>query len=903
MKKTNRFVFLCALILLLLTFTGCGHDSDNPVLINGVVEDGPVGDSTISLYDKEKVLLSLCGEQGTARCETKTDATGSFSLLVKAGTDLAELNAVAVGVDFIGPELSAPLGLFADNLNEVVITPLTTLVAKLRDHDLSLSASQDDILDWLFLPPATNLSIRPSLSPEVERNDLLLSKVALEINAKTSGAQPFDLIAAEIFNSRSRFFASDGTTCNSEVMTALGLDANAQKRVELLIGSQPLCRVVSPLLLTELSGSDNQQRAAYFYGSDLSPHFRAEQLMWRIYDDAINDTVMLKIVEGKVNAGLLDQKTWDFIDDKFVQPNGESKGHAYLALAKALIKFNQSSEESLRALDKARDIYNTIIESKGKASAAGSDVFNLLETSRYYREAGNLAAAQSLLTDIAAIAEALNTDATAYGRLITGYKRVADAYISAGNLDAAALLVDEMYDYSLQTPADPITFKLRLLNLSECAKRYADLGNQPKVLEIFTKIQELRKIVNSAEATFWTPVITLVESLYRVGEAPQALALANTLPSNQTSAFKLVATYEALQGNLETAFSIVDNTTYFPKVEDKIELLTYFSNTRHYIGLKLINAGRFAEARQALEKAENLLDSMTASNNLVRISNGYVKVAELYALMGDKTKAVELLQRAEGAISADIYRVTVMVDIALGYHNLTQTSVALDLLDNAQGLADVDPTLYRAEIYPNLGKEEYATRLYEKLVKAYEKIGEKSRVRTTIVNSFQPWAEKIHTTNTVNDSLAGKECDYLLKAAGYLDRAGDHAEALQSLALAEENAVQIAIDATRLGKYLGIIATYTAAHEYEKALELALSLGYTSERNQAIQSLANAYIDRDDFPQSLVASIDSDRDGKPDFFNPLVSSEEIVTSGLFLDDDSDGDGIIDTLDLRPLFAD
>jgi hypothetical protein len=244
-----------------------------------------------------------------------------------------------------------------------------------------------------------------------------------------------------------------------------------------------------------------------------------------------------------------------------------------------------------------------------------------------------------------------------------------------------------------------------------------------------------------------------------------------------------------------------------------------------------------------------------------------------------------------------------MADIALGYHNLGQTGTALTLLDSAQSQAGANPTFFRANTTLNLGKEEYATLLYKKLVQSYETIGEQSRIYTTVVNSLQPWAEKIHTAGTVNDLLAGKECDYLLGAALYLENAGFHDAALLALTAAKAGSDQMVVAATRLAKYLSVIASYASVHEYEQALALALSLQYTTERNKALQALANAYIDRDDFPASTLASIDSDGDGQPDFFHPLAGSAEIAASGLLLDGDSDGDGILDIYDIRPLFAD
>lgn len=670
-----------------------------------------------------------------------------------------------------------------------------------------------------------------------------------------------------------------------------------------LARSHSLYSVVSPLLLTELPGDDNQQRLNYFYGSDVSPHFRAEQLIGLVFDDAINDAVLLKIIEGKANAGLINE-TSAIIETQIVQ--SEPRAHSYLALAKALIKFNRL-EEARSALARARDLYLEIIDRKGKASASATDVDNLLATSSSYRKAGDLVNSQRLLEDVADIATALSVNAITYGKLITGIKNVADVYISTSDFVAARLLVESMYSYSGLTPAYNSTYQLRIYNWSECAKRFAALGDRARVLQVASDIASLRAAEATTATVTWVYVPDVVESLYRVGATVEAFTLAGTIPSgsNQIKAFKQVAIYESLQGSLDTAFSLVDDDKYFSKVEDRLDLLTYFAANRKNpgIALSLINAGRFAEARLALEKAESLLPGMTQGTNLARIRYGYVKVAELYAEIGDFAKAASLLQSAQAAIIDDVYRVAVMIDIALGYQNFNQTNVALPILASARTLADADPSRYRTDVIVNLSPPEAATILYEAFIKAYEEIGDNGLIYTTTINSFLPWAQKIHTRGTVNDPLAGKECDYLLRGVLYLENAGDHDGALEALTMAWDSAGQLAIVANRLKKYLSVITNYAAVHEYEQALDLALSLEYTSERNQAIQTLANGYVDRDDFPDSPVASIDSDGDGKPDFFNPLASAEDILDSGLLQDDDSDGDSIVDTRDLRPLFVD
>ena len=63
---------------------------------------------------------------------------------------------------------------------------------------------------------------------------------------------------------------------------------------------------------------------------------------------------------------------------------------------------------------------------------------------------------------------------------------------------------------------------------------------------------------------------------------------------------------------------------------------------------------------------------------------------------------------------------------------------------------------------------------------------------------------------------------------------------------------------------------------------------------------ANLLAQRDDFPTSSIASIDTDHDGKPNFFLSGASEQAIADSGLIADNDADNDGIEDSIDLTPL---
>lgn len=91
---------------------------------------------------------------------------------------------------------------------------------------------------------------------------------------------------------------------------------------------------------------------------------------------------------------------------------------------------------------------------------------------------------------------------------------------------------------------------------------------------------------------------------------------------------------------------------------------------------------------------------------------------------------------------------------------------------------------------------------------------------------------------------------------------------------------------------------------HDKALAIAdnEALGVV-EKESIITEVAASLSVKNDFKQTLVASVDTDGDGKANFFLNIASDEAIVNSGIVLDEDSDNDGVNDELDAYPLDKD
>lgn len=110
-----------------------------------------------------------------------------------------------------------------------------------------------------------------------------------------------------------------------------------------------------------------------------------------------------------------------------------------------------------------------------------------------------------------------------------------------------------------------------------------------------------------------------------------------------------------------------------------------------------------------------------------------------------------------------------------------------------------------------------------------------------------------------------------------------------------------AADQQKLTYLPNYAAQYIRLGNYGQAMALSndLALGIV-EKESIITNVASNLSIKDDFKQSLVASVDTDGDGQANFFLEKASDDAITRSGISLDEDSDNDGIKDVEDAFPL---
>ena len=131
---------------------------------------------------------------------------------------------------------------------------------------------------------------------------------------------------------------------------------------------------------------------------------------------------------------------------------------------------------------------------------------------------------------------------------------------------------------------------------------------------------------------------------------------------------------------------------------------------------------------------------------------------------------------------------------------------------------------------------------------------------------------------------------------------------LKEYAKAETLIDTISSDVATLGdsldayvQYIKVARAYAAINNVEKAKSTIAKIKTLKEKTNATYKTVQYLSTFDAFSNSSVASVDTDGDNKADFYTKTATAEQIAKSGIELDEDIDGDGVVDTVDELPYF--
>jgi tetratricopeptide (TPR) repeat protein len=612
-------------------------------------------------------------------------------------------------------------------------------------------------------------------------------------------------------------------------------------------------------------------------------------------------------------------------------------------------------ESAVQYLDKSAQLLNILLESSGaESSAVGSIALSYISLASSYSKAGEYERSLSLknrvVDDIFGLLSSTTnpTRFTAQGQLISSITNPDDLgggliseLIEAGEVDAALDTIN--YAYSLIGTLDkgPVTsnpYLSHIMYLSRLIKHdrnIADIAPEKKaaVIEniraVYAKMEEYTNSPETTSTNWMYRYAVAAGDMYWALGATDGLAFFNRIDPDEDEdsyyeAVFRIATEIAVADSFDAAIAFVETYNPFDDVTYSnvtswgwgwIDGLTYYNDVVDGMGSYAYRHGKPAIAEAAADKAIEIIEAAAAYyitdgtaddelENLITYSTyaldnryseyGYLRVAQIYTAIDKQDKAKDVLDKAlafADGTSESFERAKAYAAIGHQYELAGYPAEAETAFNKAI-------TLDVSTIASDVNKANHYIGL------AYDatthQVANKESVVAGLLTSAASYADAVGS----DDNTYKNEINAFINIAKMYALILADAEIIESLEKAETAAGSILAPDTKVAQYTNIISTYAGLGFVDKAFSKATDtaiLEQIDSQNAAIRKIAETVAAIDDFPESSIAFSDIDKDGKPDFFVPWASETQINASGLALDDDIDGDGIVDTADLTPFF--
>lgn len=442
-----------------------------------------------------------------------------------------------------------------------------------------------------------------------------------------------------------------------------------------------------PLPDEQLLGNDSAKRLAYFYGSDLSPFYRAEQIVKGIYDDTLLDPVYQSIAEGQARVGLLDDALVT-LNTRLFQTSARLNGQRLVGRALGEIGRTDDAEVVLlQGLDSANQIIaarggagsitaaeaTLLIHLTNAASSAGlPQVANqVLEPLRDYAEANK----NTYTTTAATILSALSTTAT-----MNGGRPVPDAVVayetsrSASDLANAGRLVGIYEEIIGKVPPQTSGSRaINAMNLAQLADYQDRIGQIPwDTVDAYLAIvegtipgdgQTATHRTTSAGYFRWLADVygrndKVTEYLTKLDELALAVTgVRNAMStSNKTNALTAIAPWQAIvaiQNNpeqgVQAGIDIAINGLTDLSAQVDALLWTGINQGNQGLTLRLAQQGHATEAAAVIQYVQELIaktgtnewQTLHADDPAKLVTQGCGKVAWAWYRIGETTRGLQ----------------------------------------------------------------------------------------------------------------------------------------------------------------------------------------------------------------------------------------------------------------------
>ncbi len=698
------------------------------------------------------------------------------------------------------------------------------------------------------------------------------------------------------------------------------------------LASETVYAVTVPLD-SPLGLSDNQKRVDYYFNSTQDVGYQARLITKRVTSDTIIDEIYKNITSTYAQYGLA-EKAKKLADVNIA--DNMARINAVISIARYASGYNLDLAKTYIA--EAKQLLDTL-ESSGWSEISNDVVDTYVSLVGAYRYAGMVSEANALKDEIINLIKTSsslndNNKQIRYLRIVSAFGNATNtsmipSLISQGNLELAynmlqeyKLLIDNTpwntanetyknsqgmyYVFYLKFASDIVakdsSYKAKL------QASFTEVYNAVKTLiESNSSISYLKGTSVAGDAIVaaykFSGETTANEILALITETDKAYPYAIgglVLEKAKSNGFNTAKAYYDDKYPMDSEYARLTETNgYVDTVKNIVEYAQDNSNT------VLAKEAVDYLANQTNKAVDYLVTNNKTLSRLIYISivssnpqgkfvsfYGFNAVADMYIALGYNNEALSILDKANTYIeslnpSIDKYTGYILMsymaqragsaDKALGYYN---NAVAVELTSGtAQNISDLNIHKASDTLSLNIANKE-----------------------TLYQNYLTKAEEQVSLMDSSSDTNKNKQVSqYTYIANVYYDIA-NITGIKNILVKAENHAKTIGAAATKLTAMKNIAKTYASFEMVDEGFSLA-ERNYTSSADifAIAQEMAASVLDSTSI-DSDIAFVDTDRDGKPDFFLPNATPEQIAASGLTLDDDIDGDGIKDDTDLLPYVA-
>lgn len=689
-------------------------------------------------------------------------------------------------------------------------------------------------------------------------------------------------------------------------------------------------------------GDDNDKRIEYYTFSDISHMAKALGLLENSYSDLLLNPAYAQIAKGYAKLGY-DEEAQRILQENIYDQS--SKIDTYIKLA-TISADQKRPSYAKKSLDKGFALLKTYFKQKGYANLNSDDSWRVLKFYYEYYDINEATLAEAVMDYFNNDVMPAFQNYTAYARMVIGFRNMIQEYIDEGNQEYAKILFKKAKDFVLKIPIEENNIRSITMLMFSIAHPGATLGLRDDVNELLAKVDSIDNTYGTAwgkltavgkPAVAWYAFSgddvagiralngetdLIYNTLKNVGIKGYSSSTAKYWDNEDGAVENGLAAALFIDGKKQEAIDLIYEYRPFKKYEDQPhspgnQIFRIYAPRKISVSL---DTGRQLKARDFnlmiefyemlvadMEQRPWRLSDLAIQKYVLNNKYGVTIVAKHYHDVNNPAKRDKMIDKAikiADNMSDPLYKLN-------AYSAISNIVKELDLpkRENIVAMVKKISTLVLNVTLDNTA-EDYNTKLEVGINQA------KHLAYFGLLNESKTLALKLK--NSLPAFISGNKKNIDIRvgyAIGKINKQGTDyytASILSALVQAKEYKKaemlidEISSNVASLGEsldtymyYRNVARAYAAINNDVKAKQTIEKIKTFKEKNDATLRVIEHLSDFDAFSNTPIAFVDFDGDGKPDFFNKTATKEQIKASNLQLDDDIDGDGILDNVDTLP----